>query len=637
MTQRLRVLHIEDSERDQALLDRHLSRAGYDLVAERVETAEAMRAALWAQPWDVILCDYSMPQFNALEALAVLHEMGLDIPFIIISGTVGEEVAVAAMRAGAQDYLMKDNLVRLVPTIERERREAEHRRARHQAEKELRDSEERYRDLVENARDIIYTHDLKGNYTSMNKAGELITGLTHEEAMKMNLTQTVAPEYIEKARQMMVNKLAGGAPTIYDLEIIAKDGRRIAVEVNTRLIYQDGVPVGVQGIARDVTERRQLEEQLRQAQKMEAVGRLAGGIAHDFNNLLTVINGYSELALMQLDPDAPLYHHLEEIHKAGERAAALTRQLLVFSRKQILQPKVLDLNTIVAEMEKILRRVIGEDIELRTVLASGLGYVKADPGQVEQVMMNLCVNARDAMPQGGKLTIETANVELDDTYAKYHLGVTPGAHVMLAVSDTGIGMDAETQKRIFEPFFTTKELGTGLGLSTVYGIARQSGGSVWVYSEPGRGTTFKVYWPHCGEGAPAYQPDAKVEEALRGSETILLAEDEEMVRQLARAVLEMYGYQVLEAANGGAALLICERHQGPIQLLLTDVVMPEMSGRELANRLEPLHPEMRVIYMSGYTDDAIVHHRVLDSGLSFLQKPFTPLALVRKVREVLDK
>src|SRR5581483_4053196 len=265
MKQQLRVLHIEDSERDRALIERHLSRAGYDLIAERVETAEAMRAALWSQPWDVILCDYSMPQFNAIEALALLHDMGLDIPLIIISGTVGEETAVAAMKAGAQDYLMKDNLVRLVPTIERELREAEHRRARRQAEKDLRDSEERYRELVENARDIIYTHDLQGNYTSMNKAGEQITGLTREEALKMSLTQTVAPEYIEKVRQMITSNLAGGGPTVYDLEIIAKDGRRIAIEVSTRLIYQDGEPVGVQGIARDITERRQLEAQLRQA------------------------------------------------------------------------------------------------------------------------------------------------------------------------------------------------------------------------------------------------------------------------------------------------------------------------------------------------------------------------------------
>jgi PAS domain S-box-containing protein len=384
---------------------------------------------------------------------------------------------------------------------------------------------------------------------------------------------------------------------------------------------------------------REREEQLRQSQKMEAVGRLAGGIAHDFNNLLTAINGYSELTMIQLKAEDPLLHNLEEIKKAGDRAASLTRQLLAFSRKQVLQPKVLDLNSLVAEIEKMLGRLIGEDIDLQTVLHNDLGSIKADPGQIEQVIMNLVVNARDAMPQGGKLTIETQNVYLDEEFAEQHIATNPGPYVMLAVSDTGTGMDEQTQARIFEPFFTTKEMGkgTGLGLSTVYGIVKQSGGNLWVYSELGQGTTFKVYLPRIDEGAAEYKRSAENEDAFRGTETVLLAEDEEMVRKLSARVLEMYGYQVLEAANGGTAFLICERHQGNIDLLLTDVIMPEMSGRELANRLNELRPEMKVLFMSGYTDDAIVHQGVLDEDENFIQKPFTPNALGQKVREVLDK
>jgi PAS domain S-box-containing protein len=384
---------------------------------------------------------------------------------------------------------------------------------------------------------------------------------------------------------------------------------------------------------------REREEQLRQSQKMEAVGRLAGGIAHDFNNLLTAINGYSELTMLQLKAEDPLMQNLEEIKKAGDRAASLTRQLLAFSRKQVLQPKVIDLNSLVADIEKMLRRLIGEDIDLQTVLHRELGSIKADPGQIEQVIMNLVVNARDAMPKGGKLTIETRNVYLDQEFAEQHIATNPGPYVMLAISDTGTGMDEQTQARIFDPFFTTKEVGkgTGLGLSTVYGIVKQSGGNLWVYSELGQGSTFKVYLPRIDEGAEEYRRTTENEESLKGTETVLLAEDEEMVRKLAVQVLEMYGYRVLEAANGGTAFLICERHQETIDLLLTDVIMPEMSGRELANRLTELRPDMKVVFMSGYTDDAIVHQGVLDEDENFIQKPFTPSALAQKVREALDK
>jgi two-component system cell cycle sensor histidine kinase/response regulator CckA len=396
-------------------------------------------------------------------------------------------------------------------------------------------------------------------------------------------------------------------------------------------------------ISQDI-ERKHVEEalglseaQFRQSQKLEAVGQLAGGVAHDFNNLLTVIYGYTQLSMDKVPADNPLWKNLQEIRKAAERAASLTRQLLAFSRKQVLQPKVLCLNTVVYDLQKMLRRLIGEDIELRITLATDLGNVKADPGQIEQVIMNLAVNARDAMPLGGKLTIETENVHLEGENAKQHVAVN-GDYVMLVVTDTGSGMDEAIRKRIFEPFFTTKAMGkgTGLGLSTVYGIVKQSGGDIWAYSEPGHGTTFKIYLERVDEPDPEPREDAEVEEDMEGTETILLAEDEEVVRRLTADLLKKQGYQVLEAANGTAALLTFERHRGTIDLVITDVVMPEMSGRELVDRLVTLRADVKVLYMSGYTDDAIIHHGVLDAETAFIQKPFTPNDLVQKVREVLE-
>jgi two-component system, cell cycle sensor histidine kinase and response regulator CckA len=405
------------------------------------------------------------------------------------------------------------------------------------------------------------------------------------------------------------------------------------------------VPEGICVLSLDVTEARRTtaalarsEEQFRQAQKMDALGRLASGVAHDFNNLLSVILSYTSLILSDLQPGDPIAGDLQEIKTAGERASDLTRRLLAFSRRQILEPRILDLNEVIANMEKMIRRLIGEDIELKFVADAGLGKAKADPGYLDQVIMNLVVNARDAMPEGGKLTIETQNVELDALYAAAHLGVTPGAHVMLAVSDTGIGMDKATQQRIFEPFFTTKEKGkgTGLGLSTVFGIVRQSGGSIWVYSEPGHGTTFKVFLPRSEEQARAPVERVRGDGKVTGSETVLLVEDDDQLRCVAHGILERAGYRVLQAGNGPEALLACQKHGGPIQLLLTDVVMPQMSGRELAERVLFARPGIRVLYMSGYTDDAIIHHRVLAPGVALLQKPITPDALLRRLREVLD-
>jgi len=422
-------------------------------------------------------------------------------------------------------------------------------------------------------------------------------------------------------------------------ECVRRDGTSIVARISGRSIPNGKNGDSFEIFMEDVTETRTLELQLRQAQKMEAVGRLAGGIAHDFNNLLMVISGYAEFLLERLGPDPRLRGPAQEISNATQRATSLTRQLLAFSRKQMLAPKVLDLNEVVAENLKMLTRMIGEDIDLVMVPGASLGAVRADPGQIDQVIMNLAVNGRDAMPEGGKLTIETANVTLDENFARTHTPLTAGDYVMLAISDTGVGMDSETQSRIFEPFFTTKGAkGTGLGLSTVYGIVKQSGGFIFVDSQPQRGTSFRAYFPRVDgrEDAAAAQESLALPRAEHGQETILLVEDETNLRHLARQYLEIQGYKILEAEDSAAALQIVDGYQGTIDLLLTDVVMPGMNGRELATHISKLLPEVRVLYMSGYTENAIGHDGTLDPGINLLQKPFSLPALKDRVREVLD-
>jgi len=511
---------------------------------------------------------------------------------------------------------------------------------RKQAEKVLQASEERFRLLVGQVKDYaILMLDPEGRVMSWNEGAQRIKGYGAEEIIGRHFSCFYTKEDI--ALQLPKKELLGAAQEgRFEDEgwRVRKDGSRFwANVIITALRDEKGNLRGFSKVTRDITERKQLELQLLHAQKMEAVGRLAGGVAHDFNNLLTIINGYSEMMLDDLEAQDPKRSNLQEIKKAGERAAALTRQLLAFSRQQVLEPRVLDLNAAVADMDKMLRRLIGEDIDLVTSHGAELGQVKADPGQIEQVIMNLAVNARDAMPKGGKLTIETSNVDLDENYSQRHVQVAPGSFVMVAVTDTGCGMDQETQAKIFEPFFTTKEIGkgTGLGLATVYGIVKQSGGFIWVYSEIGRGTTFKIYLPRVQEVPATVEPSIARPAPDRGSETILVVEDEESLRTLVRTVLRANGYLVLEASRGEEALQICKHQDGIIHLMLTDMVMPQMSGRELATRVARVRPETKVLFMSGYTDNAVVHQGGLDEGTPFIQKPFTPDTLTRKVREVL--
>ena len=1024
MDKKLRILILEDVPADAELMERELRKGGIEFSSKRVDTKEAFLNELKAFEPDLILGDYKLPSFDGLSAIRIVQEKCFDVPFIFISGTIGEELAIETLKSGATDYVLKDRLFRLMPAVNRALREVEERTKRKEAdealrkEKEtaqkyldiagvilvainadhevilinkkgceilgykereiigkdwfdnflpermrertravftkllageigsveyfensilnkrgeeriiawhntilrdgndnimgtlssgediterkkdedrLRESEARYRDLIETARDVIFTLSSQGVFTSFNSAFETITGWStkewigkffvdlldpndvpkaiqrfksvmegqleesielhirtkyggvvhgefvaspqvkegkvigvlgiarditrrkkaeealrtseqkyrtilenieegyyevdvagnftffndslcqiygypREELMGMNDRQYTDQENAKKLFQAFNKVYRTGEPTReFDWEIISKDGTKRSIEASVSLMKDSsGNRIGFRGLIHDITgrkraeeqlsklfraveqspatviitdtdanieyvnpkftqltgytlgevigknprilksgetppeeykllwetitsgrewrgefhnkkkngeiywelasissiknpeglvthfvavkediterkraeeERATLQEQLRQSQKMEAIGQLAGGVAHDFNNLLTVIKGYSQLSLNETKESDPLRGNIEEIKKASDRAADLTRQLLAFSRRQIMEAKVLDLNALLQNLDKMLRRIIGEDIELVTSLGENLGTVKADPGQIEQVIINLAVNAKDAMPKGGRLTIETANTELDDSYARAHVAVTPGPYVMIAVSDTGTGMPPEVRDRVFEPFFTTKGKGkgTGLGLSTVYGIVKQSGGNIWIYSESGKGTTLKIYLPRVDEPAEEVKTQAVGEEFPLGSETILIVEDDKEVRNLAVRILKRQGYTVLDGSYGAEAFNACRQHKGPIHLLVTDVVMPGMDGRALSESLSKLHPEMKVLYMSGYTDDAIIRHGVMEKGMNYIQKPFTVNGLTNKVREVLDK
>ncbi len=505
-------------------------------------------------------------------------------------------------------------------------------------------SEEQMRLLLESTGEGIYGIDMQGHCTFINRAAAAMIGYDPAEVIGQDMHALIhhhrpdgSPYPVEHCPIYQAMQTQSGV-RVRDEVLWRRDGTSFAAEYSSFSIMKGVESQGAVVTFQDITQVRQLEEQFRQAQKMEAVGQLAGGVAHDFNNLLTIISGYSEILLDTLGSSDPMRESVRAISEAGERAASLTRQLLAFSRKTVLEPKVLDLNVVVRETEKFLRRLIGEDILLTAVLDPAISRVKVDPGQLGQVLMNLAVNARDAMPRGGKLTVETRNVELDEEYARLHAEVKPGRYVLLSMADTGTGMTPEVKARIFEPFFTTKGVGkgTGLGLAVVLGIVKQSEGQVQVYSEPDIGTTFKLYFPAVEEEVSAPK-ELDSGNGGRGTETVLLVEDEDGVRGLAVLVLQTYGYKVLAAGAGKEALRLVEKRSGGIDLLVTDVVMPGMGGPELADILRPRFPQMKVLFSSGYTDDAVVRHGLLQEKVAFLQKPYTPVALVKKVRQVLDE
>src|SRR5436309_76382 len=616
---------------------RALERGGYDVRHERVQSPEAMQAALQRAPWDLVLSDYSLPQFSAPKALATLQASGLDLPFIIISGTIGEETAVTALKAGAHDFLVKGRLARLIPAVERELREVAQRRDRTRAEESLRQSEAQYRSLVEHAVFGIYLATVEGRFLAVNPALAAMLGYSsRDELLEVEVPALYADP---SARSEFARSLsARGELTGYESIWKRQTGEEIRVRLNGRLIEQPGTgkPV-VEVIVEDVTEQQRLHEQLRQAQKMEAIGQLAGGVAHDFNNMLTAILGYAELLTGQIGPDKLIGQDLREIQKAAERAASLTRQLLAFSRKQVLAVKVVDLSTVVRDLEPMLRRLLGETVRIRTNFAKDLAPVMADVTQMEHLLINLSVNSRDAMPQGGILTISTSNAELDAAFARAHPGAEEGSYASLSVSDTGIGMRPEVMARIFEPFFTTKDIGhgTGLGLAAVYGTVKQLGGYIGVESELGHGSTFTIYLPKTQQatGVGGLQPLAA---APVGEETIVLVEDESGVRAFAKIALERFGYRVLEADSAEAALTLLDDYDGPVHLLLTDVVLPGMDGRALAVCVARTHPAVRILFMSGYASELRTAEGFLTPGVQLVEPPFTAQTLLAKTRELLD-
>jgi PAS domain S-box-containing protein len=634
MAAALRVLVVEDRETDAELMLRELHRAELPHTAHRATTATAFRRELADFDPEIVLADYTVPGFGGMAALEILQAERPRVPLVIVTGSLDEETAAACIKAGATDYVLKTNLIRLAPAVRRALALAESRAQQRQAE-------DRYRALVEHSWDAVALFGADGTILYGSPATTRVLGYDLAEFVGRNAFEFIHGD----DHQTVLARLD---------EVMARPEARVGVAARVR--HKDGSWHHLEGIFtnllddpsvgaivnnyRDVSERRSLQDQVIQAQKMEAVGRLAGGVAHDFNNILTAITGYTDLLLADLPADDPRREDVDEIHRAAQRAAALTQQLLAFSRRQVMQPRVIDLNVLVVDIEKLLKRLLGEDIALATALDPATGPVRADPNQIQQVLMNLAVNARDAMPRGGRITLETRDTDLDAAYAAEHEGVAPGRYALLAVSDTGSGMTDETKAHLFEPFFTTKEMGkgTGLGLATVYGIVKQSGGHIWVYSEVGHGTTIKIYLPRVDAPAEALDRRAPADlSTLRGSETILLVEDETAVRGVARQLLERQGYAVLEAANGPAALALCDSGRAAVDLLLTDVVMPGISGRDLADRLVLRYPRLRVLFMSGYTNDAIVRHGMLEPGLDYVQKPFQSGALFQKIREVLDR
>jgi two-component system cell cycle sensor histidine kinase/response regulator CckA len=675
----LNVLALEDSARDFEFIKEQLIDAGYTLTIERVETEDAFAASLRDKAWDLILADFKLPGFDAFGALRIRNEICPDRPFICVSGSIGEETAIELLKSGAVDYVLKDRPERLPSAVGRALEETREKKIRQQNDEALKEAYRQVKasqsatlsileDLkaevhtrqakeaelqrvtmaVEQAGEMVMITDPDGTIQYVNPAFTDVSGYSREEAVGQNPRLLKSGQQDRAFYQELWGTMTDGRTWKGRMVNKRKDGT-LYTEGATISPVKDGSGriINFVAVKRDVTEREQIEAeketlqaQFMQAQKMESVGRLAGGVAHDFNNMLGVILGYTELAMNKLGSSNPAYADLEEVLKAARRSADIIRQLLAFARKQIVEPVVLDLNDTVERMLKMLRRLIGEDIKLAWLPGAEVWPVKIDPSQIDQILANLCVNARDAIAGVGGITIETAKVTLDEAYCAEHPGFVPGPFVEITLSDDGCGMDPQTLAHLFEPFFTTKEVGkgTGLGLATVYGILKQNGGFINVYSEPGRGTTFEIYLPrHAGEQDQAVEGGEKTAPPPAEGETLLLVEDETAILNLVTMILEKQGYKVLSAGTPGEALRLGEAHTGGIDLLVTDVIMPEMNGRGLAERLQVLYPNLKVLFMSGYTANAIVHHGVLGQGVHFVQKPFSTRDLAVKVREALGK
>jgi two-component system, cell cycle sensor histidine kinase and response regulator CckA len=635
------VLIVDDSVEIRTRLCELLS-ALPGVRVEAVDSAQDARRALRSQPPDVVVLDLHMPTGSGFEVLDALQAGSTPATTIVLTNDPSPQWRRRCMLAGADFFFDKSiefqRTIDIVTGLARGAASAKAAGGLRDAEDALRASEQRYDDLFENAPGAVFTTDLDLNFTSLNGAAETLIGYSRDEAKGLNVGVILSPETLEEVRRRLEEQRRGRSASMYETEIVSRAGVLVPIEVTARLVYREDKPAGTLGIARDIRERKRLEQGHWQAQKMEAIGRLAGGIAHDFNNLLTVIIGFSHEMIDRLPPGDPSRADALQVLGAGEMAAGLTRQLLGFSRRQIIAPQVLDLNVIVGTLMPMLRRLIGEDVNLELRAGPTRYAVKADAGQIEQVIMNLVINARDAMPGGGTLTIETTDVLVESPAADRRF-MAAGRYVLLVVRDTGHGMDDDTKAHIFEPFFTTKtsDRGTGLGLSTVYGIVKQNEGHIFVESEPAAGTTFRVFFPRrpADEIAPVAGPRAP-RKTTGGTECILLVDDDPGVTLIATRALSSRGYAVLAASSPADAIEIAARHEGTIHLLLTDIVMPGSSGRALATNLRESRPALKVLYMSGYTPEAIVDHGILDPPVAFIGKPFIAQHLAEKVRETID-
>ena len=636
----LRLLIVDDSPLDAEMIIREL-KSSFSTHFLRIDTADEMLAALKGSQWDIIISDYVMPRFSGLDAIALLRNNGYTLPLIVVSGKIEDDAAVETMRAGACDYILKDNLARLVPAIRRELKESEIRRQKIKAEEELR----KLSHAVEQSPVSIIVTDRNGTIEYVNPKFTQITGYRADEAIGKTPRILKSGKIPDSEYKRLWETITSGREWHGELINRKMNGELFWERASISAIRDsNGTITHFVGVKEDISEQRRTEQahkqamkQLRQAQKMEAIGQLAGGIAHDFNNLLTVINGYSTLLLHEMPSDAPFRSEVEHILSAGERAAALTHQLLAFSRRQMLEPKVININHLVRNLEKMLKRLIRENIVMQTCLSDQLGFVRVDPGQIEQIIMNLLVNARDALENGGTITIETADVDLDEAFVSENPGALEGSYVMLAVHDNGEGIAEETRRKIFEPFFTTKGQGkgTGLGLATVYGIVKQSGGYIQVTSELGRWTSFRVFFPRVDSEAAPEETIVR-QKGPKGTETILVVEDEIGVLNLTVLTLKRSGYEVLQANSPTKAIEIFTNNCNRIDLVLSDVIMPEKNGPALVREFRDQRPDLKIMFMSGYTDDTISFQQITDERTAFISKPFTPDVLVGRVRDVLE-